>query len=176
MVREKRVRGLVRARVLPVQRFAEDAHVLAVRVRGGVDAVLRRDVHGPRGEHHRRVIEEVVVVERDEVVDRLRHERVALCAEHEVVADADGDRLGEDDGVLEERVEWAVAAYVEVEVDAAVVVQHEVADGVGALDVVLVAVEGGEEPGVFVGDERARGLVCPELELAVVVVVESVKG
>jgi hypothetical protein len=61
------------------------------------------------------------------------------------------------------------AAYVvEINVDSAKVVQDKVADRVGALDGVGVAVERLEEPGVLVGDELARLLVGPELdELAV---------
>lgn len=41
--------------------------------------------------------------------------------------------------------------------------QDKVTDRVGALDGVLVAIEGVEEPGVFFGDKITRFLVGPEL-------------
>lgn len=54
---------------------------------------------------------------------------------------------------------------VQVNVDATKVVQHEVSNGVGALDRVGVAVECLEEPRVLVGDELAGLLIGPELLL-----------
>ncbi len=63
--------------------------------------------------------------------------------------------------VGEERVETAVAAIVEIDVYSTVIGEHEIADGVCALDWKGVAVEGGEEPGVFCADEVARFFVCP---------------
>ncbi len=57
--------------------------------------------------------------------------------------------------VGEERVQAPVAAIVQIDVDATVVGEHEVADCVGALDGEGVAVEGGEEPWVFCADELA---------------------
>lgn len=50
--------------------------------------------------------------------------------------------------VGEKRVEAAVAAVVQINVNSAKVVQHEVSDRIGALDGVRVAVEGLEEPWV----------------------------
>lgn len=41
--------------------------------------------------------------------------------------------------------------------------QHEVANGIRALDGVVVAIEGVEEPGIFGGDKVPRFLVGPEL-------------
>ena len=55
------------------------------------------------------------------------------------------------------------AYVVEVDVGAAEVVQDEIADRVGALDGVAVVGEGGEEPGVFFGDEGVGFGVGPEL-------------
>ena len=54
---------------------------------------------------------------------------------------------------------------VQVNVDAAEVVQHKVADRVGEMDGVGIAVERLEEPRVLVGNELARLLVGPELVL-----------
>jgi len=44
-----------------------------------------------------------------------------------------------------------------------VVGEDEVAEGVDALDGVGVGGVGGEEPGIFGGDEVEGGFVCPEL-------------
>jgi hypothetical protein len=57
--------------------------------------------------------------------------------------------------VGEQRVETAVAAVIKIDVDPAIEGEHEVSDGVGALDGEAVAVEGREEPGVFCADEFA---------------------
>lgn len=46
--------------------------------------------------------------------------------------------------------------------------EDEVPDGVCALDVVWVVVEGLQEPGVLCCDEVSRFLICPELELSIV--------
>lgn len=56
------------------------------------------------------------------------------------------------------------AYIVEVNVDAAKVVEHKVSDRVGALDGVGIAVKSLEEPGVFCGNELARLLVSPQLD------------
>ena len=64
---------------------------------------------------------------------------------------------------MQHDVEATGAAVVQVEIDAAVVVKDEVADGVGALDVVGVCVECFEELGVFVCDEGAGEVIRPEL-------------
>lgn len=80
---------------------------------------------------------------------------------HGVVGDAGGDRAADPGRVGEEGREGALAAVVEVDVDAAVVGEDEVADGVGALDGVGVAVEGFEEPGVFFLYEFSRQSIGP---------------
>ena len=82
---------------------------------------------------------------------------------HRVVADACRYGATHPGWVGEKRVQTPVAAVVEVDVDSAVEGEHEVPDCVGALDGVAVAVEGGEEPGVFCADEFAGELVGPEL-------------
>lgn len=71
---------------------------------------------------------------------------MALRAEHEVVADAYGVGLGEDDLEFEERIGRSDTAHVEVHVNATIAMENEVADGISALDVVFVAVVSGEEP------------------------------
>lgn len=52
---------------------------------------------------------------------------------------------------------------VKVNVGSTVVGQDKITDRVGALDGVLVAIEGVKEPGVFFGDKVTRFLVGPEL-------------
>jgi hypothetical protein len=56
-----------------------------------------------------------------------------------------------------------VTHVVQVNVDAAKVVKHKVADGIGALDRVGIAVKGLEEPWVLGSNELARLLVSPQL-------------
>ena len=80
---------------------------------------------------------------------------------HGVVADACWDGTANPCWVGEQRVEAAIAAVVQVDVDPAVEGEHEVSDCVGALDGEAVAVEGGEEPGVFCADEFAGEVVGP---------------
>ena len=81
------------------------------------------------------------MIESDEVVDSLSHKRMALLGEHEVIGNADRNRLGEDNGVYKEGVEGPKATDVQVDVNAAVVVEDEIANGVGSLDGVGVTVE-----------------------------------
>lgn len=87
-------------------------------------------------------------------------------AAHGVVRYACWDGTTCPGGVGEKGVELAVAAVVEVDVDPAVEGEDEIADGVGALDGVGVAVEGGEKPWVFGLYESAGFGVGPELFLS----------
>ena len=82
---------------------------------------------------------------------------------HGVVGDAGWNCAAQPGWVLEHDIEAAVAAVVEVEVDAAVVMQDKIADRVGALDIVWVGVEGLEEFRVELCDLGARVFVGPEL-------------
>ena len=79
-VRKEAVRGLEQLRVLSVQRFREDADFAKGFQRGGVgggvEAVLGGQEHRPGGEHDGRIIENPRMIESDEVVYRLRHERM----------------------------------------------------------------------------------------------------
>lgn len=103
---------------------------------------------------------------------------------HDIVGDTGGDGAADPGGVGEERVETAVASLesvscahvwfagsthiVQINVNTAEVVQHEVSDCVGALDRVRVAVEGLQEPRVLVGNELAGLLIGPELAASAV--------
>lgn len=107
-----------------------------------VDAVLGGQEHGPGGEHDGRVVEDPVVIERDEVVDRLRHEGMTLFREHEVIGNTNRYRFGEDNWEYEERVERAKAADVQIDVHASIVVENEIPNCVGSLNRVRVCVEG----------------------------------
>lgn len=68
--------------------------------------------------------------------------------------------------VLQQGIESAEAADIEVEVYTAEMVEDEIADGIGALDGPLVAIKCIEKPWVMLLDEVTRGLVCPEDVLA----------
>lgn len=82
---------------------------------------------------------------------------------HGVIGDAGGCGATHPGWVGEEGRERTVAAVVKVDVDAAEVGEHEVANGVRALDGLGVGVEGREEPGVFGCNEGAGFGVRPEL-------------
>ena len=81
------------------------------------------------------------MIESDEVVDGLRHERMALLREHEVIGNANGYRFREDNWEDEEGVEGAEAADVQIDIHAAVVVENEISNGVCSLYGVGVGVE-----------------------------------
>jgi hypothetical protein len=93
------------------------------------------------------------VIKRDEVVDRLFHERMALGGEHQVVANANWDGLGENDRILEEWVEWTHTPHVKIHVYAAIIVQDEIADSVRTLYWVGISVESGKEPRILLRNE-----------------------
>ena len=114
------------------------------------------------GGHDRDVGKDPLPIRSGQGFDDPQEERVLRRRAHDVVADSGRDGAAEPGRVGEQRVEAALTAVVEIDVDAAVIGEDEVADGVGALDVVFVAVEGGEEPGVFFRDEGAGFGVGPE--------------
>lgn len=70
-------------------------------------------------------------------------------------------------GVAQQGVQTTLASIVQVDVHAAVVGEDEIANGVGALDVVFVACKGAEEPGVFFGDKVEGRVVGPQNILVV---------
>lgn len=131
-----------------------------------VDTKLCREEHGAGGEHDGWVIEHPRVVKSDEVVDRLEEERVSLLSKDEVVGNADRNGLWENDGEMEQRIHGPLAANVQVDVDATIVVQDKVPDHVCALDSIWVVVVGVEEPRVMFSNELPRRFVRPELVLA----------
>lgn len=94
------------------------------------------------------------------------------CA-HCVVGDTGGNCATNPRRVGEKGVKAAIASIIQVNVDSAKVVEHKVANRIGALDGVGVAVEGLEKPWVFGGNELARLLVGPQLVLVVWVQVQA---
>jgi hypothetical protein len=129
-VGKETVRGLERFGVLSVQGFGEDADFAKGFKRGGVggsvETILGGQEHGTGGEHDGWVIENPVVIESDEVVDRLCHERMPFFREHEVIGNTNGYRFGEDNREDEERVERAKAANVQVDVHTSIVMENEI--------------------------------------------------
>jgi hypothetical protein len=106
------------------------------------------------------------MIEGDEVVDRLRHKRMPFFGEHEVIGNANRYRFREDNWVHEEGVEGTEAADVQIDVHAAIVVEDEIANGIGPLNRVGVGVECVKKPGIVLGYELPRTRVCPEHILA----------
>lgn len=132
----------------------------------GVDAILGGQEHGSSGEHDSWVIENPIVIERDQVVDRLRHEGVSFFCEHEVIGNANRYRFGEDDRENEERVEGSKAADVQIDIHASIVVEDKIPNGVGSLNGIRVGVEGVQEPGIVFCYELSRTRVRPKHILA----------
>ena len=85
------------------------------------------------------------------------------CGAEGVVGDSCGDGEASEGGELEEGVEGAVRDEVEIEVDAAIVVEEEVADCVGALDRIGIGIVNWDEGRVVFLDEGVGRIVCPEL-------------
>jgi hypothetical protein len=110
--------------IFAIERLWENANFgeSSLGMRSGVDTVLRREEHGSCREHDSGIVEDPGMVKRDEVVDGLLKEGMALFSKHEVVGDTDGDGLGKNHGILEQGVHGAETADVEVYVDAAIVV------------------------------------------------------
>jgi hypothetical protein len=86
------------------------------------------------------------MIESDEIVNDGIHEWPSRFARHEIVADAYGLRDWEHGwSVQEERVYGCPTPNVQIKIDAAIMMQHKVADHVCSLDIVSVAIESGEE-------------------------------
>ena len=117
----------------------------------GVETVLGGQKHRSSREHRGRVIEYPRVIEGDEVVDCLRHKRMPFFGEYEVIGNANRYRFREDNWVHEEGVEGAEAADVQIDVHAAIVVEDEIANGIGPPYRVGVGVECVEKPGIVLG-------------------------
>lgn len=131
-------------------------------MRRRVDAVLCGQEHGAGRKHDGGIVDHPGVVEGDEVVDGLLHERMALLGKHEVIGNANGDCFGKYDGELEQGIHRAQTADVEVHVDSSITVEHEVANSVRALNWILIVVECFEKPGIVLCEERPGGVVCPK--------------
>ena len=82
---------------------------------------------------------------------------------HSVIAYACRDCSSYPSAIGKEGIETAITAIVQIDVYPTVEGEDEVADCVGALDGVGVAVKGTEEPGVFCSNEVAGFVVSPEL-------------
>lgn len=116
-----------------------------------------------RATHDCNVGQDPVAIVVPELFNNAHEERVVRYGAHCIVGDASGHGLAHPGRVREQRIELTVAAVVQIDVDAAEVVEDEVADCVGALDGVGVVLEGLVEPFVFVLDELQTGFVGPQL-------------
>lgn len=105
--------------------------------------------------------------------DNTEEEGVLRNRSHRIVGDTSRSGTTNPRRVSEKRIQAAVAAIVKVNVGSTVVGQDKVTDRVGALDGVLVAIEGVKEPGVFFGDKVTRFLVGPENVLVIRVQVDT---
>lgn len=122
-----------------------------------------REEERARGVHDRDVRHDPMSVVPGQRFNNAEKERMLRHRAHGVVTYACWNGTPYPCWVREQRVEAPVAAIVEIDVYAAVEGEHEVPDGVSALDGEAVAIEGGEEPGVLCADELAGEVVGPEL-------------
>jgi len=143
----------------------DNAYATAVNVVAAGDPVPphHAEEERTRAAHDGDVGQDPVAVVVLELLNNTHEERVVRHGAHCVVGDTGRHCLAHPGRVREQRFKFAVAAIVQIDVYAAIVVEDEVADGVGALDGVRVVFEGLVEPLVFVLDELQAGLVGPQL-------------
>jgi len=91
---------------------------------------------------------------------------VGLFGEHEVVGNSDRDSFWKNGGVYKKRVHGTPTADVEIHVNAAIMIEDEVADSVSTLDGITVVVEGVYEPWIVCSNKFARAGIGPEHVLA----------
>jgi len=160
--------------VVVVFLWEEDAHAVLVDGTGVVVmSPHKTEEERSGGGHDGDVGERPATVVVGQGVDGLEEERVTRDRTHGIVRDTSGNGAANPSWVGKKRVETAVASIVQVNVDSTKVVEDKVANSIGALDGVGVAVESLEEPWVFLSDKLARLLVGPQLVLVVGVEVQA---
>jgi hypothetical protein len=163
---EERVGCLFWLNILSIKRLGKNADFATglswgKGMGGCVKAVLRREKHGAGGKHNSGIVENPIMVKGNQVVNSLSHERVFLFRKHEIVRDADGYGARKNDGEDKEGIQTTQAANVEVDVDAAVVMEDEVANGIRSLNGIWVRIKRVEEPAVVLGNKFTRTSVSP---------------
>lgn len=118
--------GVLGLCVLAVEGLGEDPHAAMVAVCRGPKVVLSGKEHGAGGEHDGRVVGAIDMIEGDEVVDGELHEGVFGAAEDQVIGYTNGNGMWEDDIEVEQGVQRPLAADVQIQIDAAVVVENKV--------------------------------------------------
>jgi hypothetical protein len=165
-MREEGVRSLFRLCVLSIKRLGKDAdfatrHIWRTRLGGHVKAVLRREEHGAGGKHNCGVVENPIMVKGNQVVYSLSHERVSFFRKHKVIRDAHGYGTRKNDGKDKEGIQMTQAANVEVDVDAAVMMEDKVANCICPLDRIWVRIKRVEEPTIVLRNKFTRTSVSP---------------
>ncbi len=91
VVAEESMRRFPWIRILPIKPLAQNPDFpirICVRtgwMTGSIDPILCADEHGPRAEHHCGIVQNVIMIERDKVVDCLSHKGVTLLGKHEII-------------------------------------------------------------------------------------------
>lgn len=106
------------------------------------------------------------MIKGNQVVNGLCKEGVPLFRKDEVVGNTDRNGLWKNDRVYQERVERPQATNIKVEIYTSVMVQNEVTNHIGALDNVLIVVEGIKKPRIMFCNKLARAGICPQHVLA----------
>ena len=101
------------------------------------------------------------MVKGNQVVYSLSHERVFFFRKHEVIGDPHGYSARKNDGKVKEWIQTTQAANVEVDVDAAIVMEDKVADSIRPLDSIRVGIKSVEEPTVVLCNKFTRTSVSP---------------
>lgn len=115
------------------------------------------------GVHDSDVRNSPVVVVGRKGFDYSEEKRMLGNGSHSIVRDTGGDSATKPGWVSQKRIESAIAAIVEIDVDSTIVSENEVANRVGTLNWEWVRVEGVKEPWVFGSNECSREIIRPEL-------------
>src|SRR5258707_1338547 len=101
------------------------------------------------------------MVESNQVVYSLSHERMFFFRKHEIIRDANRYGARKNDGKDEEGIQTTQATNVEVDVDAAIMIEDKVANGIRPLDRIWVRIKRVKEPTVVLCNEFTGTSVSP---------------
>ena len=130
--------------------------------------VVECEEHRPRRVHHRQIVIDVPPIVHRQSLNQVHHEGVTRARHDEIVREPDGKSGGHRTRIAcdAQAIERVATPDVQIEIHAAVVVQHVVAQRVRPLNGKHVTVVVDQRFGwEIVAYERATTLVCPEVVL-----------
>lgn len=145
-----------------------DPHAATIRSISHIETLVAvvspDDAHeqGPGACHDRDVGQNPAMIIVRQLFDYTLEEWVSWHRTHGVIADTCRNGFPDKSRILQQRLQGPVAAVVQINVDASVVIKHKVPDGICALNGIVVASKGVEEFGILLRDEGVRHGVCPQ--------------